>query len=68
MRRRLILDETDLLSKGFSLPTLLMVEYSSGYLLFTSVDLVLNWFSMHVNDDQRYVYGLGLSLRFQVAG
>ena len=47
----------DLLAKGFSLPTLLMVEQSSGYLLFVAVDLVLNWFSMHVSNDQRYVYG-----------
>ena len=47
----------DLLAKGFSLPTLLMVEYSSGYLLYISVDLVLNWFSTHVSDDWRYVCG-----------
>ena len=47
----------DLLAKGFSLPTLLMVDYSSGYLLYISVDLVLNWFSTHVSDDWRYVCG-----------
>ena len=34
-----------------------MVEYSSGYLLYISVNLVLNWFSMHVSDDWRYVCG-----------
>ena len=36
-----------------------MVEYSSGYLLYISVDLVLNngLFSTHVSDDWRYVCG-----------
>ena len=45
----------DLLAKGFSLPTLLMVKYPSGYLLYISVDLVLN--CMHVSDNWRYVCG-----------
>ena len=45
----------DLLAKGFSLPTLLMVEYPSGYLPYISVELVLNWFSTHVSDDWRYM-------------
>ena len=47
----------DLLAKGFSLLTLLMVQYSPGHLLFISVDLVLNWFSTRVSDNWRYVFG-----------
>ena len=40
----------DLLAKGFSLPTLVMVEYSSGYIYFYIVfnDLFLNRFSRHM--------------------
>ena len=34
----------DLLAKGFSLPTLSSVKYSSGYLLF-------------ISDDRKYVFG-----------
>ena len=43
MRTRLILHQTDFFANRFSLPTLLMVEYSSEYLLFISYSTTCFW-------------------------
>ena len=51
MRRRLILHKTNLLAKGFIFTSYFSeVEYSSFYLF-------LNWFSMRVSDDRKYMCG-----------
>ena len=43
MRRRLFSMKLDFYAKSFSFPTLSMVEYSSGYLLFISYSTICFW-------------------------